>query len=82
MYKSNMITQKCVYFMIILAKQRPFVGKTEMIYDSLRETVPEQFLAHTFFFTITWQLGIFWNQYKKRHLLNTNIYPLAHFLLN
>ena len=68
--------------MIILAKQRAFVGKTETIYDSPRETVPEQFLTHTFFFTITSQLDIFWNQYTKRHLLNTNIYPFAHFLLN
>ena len=84
MYKSNIITQKCMYFMITLVKQRAFVGKNEMIYESPSERVPEHFLAHTFFllFTITRQLGIFWNQYTKRYLLNTNIYPFAHFLLN
>ena len=33
MYKFNIITQVWVYLMIILAKQRAFMGKRDMIYD-------------------------------------------------
>ena len=43
MYKSNIITQAIVYLMISLAKPRVFVGKSDMIYDSPSETVPEQY---------------------------------------
>ena len=42
MYKSNIITQAWVYFLITLAKQRAVVGKSDMIYDRPSETVPEQ----------------------------------------
>ena len=41
MYKSNIITQACVYLMITLAKQRVVVGISDMIYDRPSETVPE-----------------------------------------
>ena len=45
MYKSNIITQACVYLMITLAKHRTFMGKRDMVYDRPSETVPEQFLS-------------------------------------
>ena len=48
MYKSNIIKQKCVYLMITLGKQKAFVGKSDMIYDCPRETVPEQFFGLIF----------------------------------
>ena len=45
MYKSNIITQAWVYLLITLAKQRAFVGKSDMIYERPSETVPEQFFG-------------------------------------
>ena len=36
MYKSNIFTQKCVYLMITLAKEKAFVGKSDMIYEHTR----------------------------------------------
>ena len=45
MYKSYIITQAWVYLFVTLAKQRAFVGKSEMIYDRPSETVPEQFFG-------------------------------------
>ena len=45
MYKSNILTQACVYLMITLAKPRVFVEKSDMIYDCPSETVPEQFFG-------------------------------------
>ena len=56
MYKSNIFTQKCVYLMIHFAKEKPFVGKNDMIYERTRKTVPEQFfLAHIIFFFLQLQ---------------------------
>ena len=49
MYKSNIITEAWVYLLITLAKQRAFVGKSDMIYDCPSETVPEQFFGSYFF---------------------------------
>ena len=48
MYKSYIITQAWVYLLITLAKQRAFVGKSDMIYDRPSETVPEQFFGSYF----------------------------------
>ena len=45
MYKCYIITQAWVYLLINLAKQRAFVGKSDMIYDRPSETVPEQFFG-------------------------------------
>ena len=45
MYKSYIITQALVYLLITLAKQRAFVGKSDMMYDCPGETVPEQFFG-------------------------------------
>ena len=42
MYKSYIITQAWVYLLITLAKQRAFVGKSDMIYDRPSETVQLQ----------------------------------------
>ena len=57
MYKSNIIAHAWVYSMTILAKQRAFMGKTDMIHDRPGETVPEQFcvLYVIVVFTITRQ---------------------------
>ena len=43
MYKYYIITQAWVYLLITLAKQRAFVGKSDMMYDCPVEAVPEQF---------------------------------------
>ena len=48
MYKSYIITQAWVYLLITLAKQRAFVGKSDMLYDRPSETVPEQFFGSYF----------------------------------
>ena len=48
MYKYYIITQAWVYLLITLAKQRAFVGKSDMIYDRPSETVPEQFFCLVF----------------------------------
>ena len=57
MYKSYIITQAWVYLLITLAKQRAFVGKSDMMYDCPGETVPEQFFfaRMLLFLTITKQ---------------------------
>ena len=63
MYKSNIITQAWVYLMITLAKQRAFVGKSDMIYDCPSETVPEQFFGSHFV--------VFYNYNAVRHILES-----------
>ena len=50
MYKSNIITQKCLFLMITITKQRAFVGKSDMIFYRARETVPQQFFGSYIFF--------------------------------
>ena len=49
--------------MITLAKQRAFVGKSDMIYERLSETVPEQFLGSHFV--------VFYNYNGVRHILES-----------
>ena len=49
MYNSNKITQAWTYLMITLAKQRACVAKSEVIYDSLSETLQEPLFGSFFF---------------------------------
>ena len=63
MYKSNIITQASVYLLITLAKQRAFVGKSDMIYDRPCETVPEQFFGS--------YVVVFHNYKAVRHILES-----------
>ena len=63
MYKSNIITQPWVYLMINLAKQRPFLGISNMTYDRLSEMVPDQLFGL--------YVVVFHNYKAVRHILES-----------
>ena len=69
MYKSYIITQAWVYLLITLAKQRAFMGKSDMIYDRPSERVPEQFFGSYVF--------VSYNYKAVRHILKSE-YNMSH----